>query len=215
MKKLLLSISFILLFCIKLQAKEYVCFYMMNTEIKHTVEENPRQKNLRDGAVQNNALEMLNKNEYKKLKETTENIKGRLSKLNLFIQSIPFAWNMTKFVQGSYEYQEKILQEIQDAPPFVLVIVPDQVAFFKQLQQNILFTYGVVATYGVINEMESKDRRMLLQFGQDEFEALYLQSIGIYSKIRGAKQAFAWKKGMFFASIKEDKRMFDEILKQF
>lgn len=192
-----------------------VCFYMMNTEIKHTMEENPRQKDLTNGAVQNNALELSNKNQFKKLKETTEKIKSRLSSLNLFIQSIPFGWNMTKFIQGSYEYQAKTWQEIQDAPPFVLAVIPDQISFAKQLEQNVLFVYGVVASYGVINEMESKDRRILLQFGQDEFEKLYLQSIGIYSKIRMAKQAFAWKRDMFFASIKEDKQMFDDILKQF
>lgn len=192
-----------------------VCFYMMNTEIKHTMEENPRQKDLTNGAIQNNALELSNKSQFKKLKETTEKIKSRLSSLNLFIQSIPFAWNMTKFIDGSYEYQAKTWKEIQDAPPFVLAVIPDQISFAKQLEQNILFVYGVVATYGVINEMESKERRVLLQFGQDEFEKLYLQSIGIYSKIRMAKQAFAWKKDMFFASIKEDKKMFDDILKQF
>ena len=185
-----------------------VCFYMMNTEIKHTMEENPRQKELTNG-------ELSNKNQFKKLKETAEKIKSRLSSLNLFIQSIPFAWNMTKFIDGSYEYQAKTWKEIQDAPPFVLAVIPDQISFAKQLEQNILFVYGVVATYGVINEMESKERRVLLQFGQDEFEKLYLQSIGIYSKIRMAKQAFAWKKDMFFASIKEDKKMFDDILKQF
>ena len=48
-----------------------VCFYMMNTEIKHTMEENPRQKDLTNGAIQNNALELSNKNQFKKLKETT------------------------------------------------------------------------------------------------------------------------------------------------
>lgn len=216
MKKNIIIIIFgILIFTNKIKSQDMVCFYMMNTEIKHTMEENPRQKELLSGSTQNNALELTNKNQFKKLRETTEKIKSRLSSLNLFIQSIPFGWNMTKFIQGSYEYQAKTWQEIQDAPPFVLAVIPDQISFAKQLEQNVLFVYGVVASYGVINEMESKDRRILLEFGQDEFEKLYLQSIGIYSKIRMAKQAFAWKKNMFFASIKEDKRMFDDILKQF
>jgi hypothetical protein len=192
--------------------QDKVCFYMMNTEIRATVEEDPRQYDMRNGAVQNFGLEEVNKGEFKKMDETTQKIRSRLSSVSLLIQGVPFAWNITKYTQGTYEYQSKIFQELQDAPAFIIVALPDQISFAQQLQQNTLFLYGIIASYGVINQMESKERRILLKFAEEEFQTLFYQAIGIYSKIRTAKATFAWKKAMFFAGIEEDKKMFKEII---
>jgi len=189
-----------------------VCFYMMNTEIRATVEEDPRQYDLRNGSVHNFALEETNRGEFKKMDEVTQKIRSRLNSLSLLIQGVPFAWNITKYTQGTYEYQSKIYQELQDAPTFIVVAIPDQISFVQQLQQNTLLLYGIIASYGVINQMESKERRILLKFAEEEFQRLFYQAIGIYSKIRTAKSTYAWKKAMFFAGIEEDKQMFKEII---
>ena len=186
--------------------KDKVCFYMMNTEIKESVEEDPRQKNMRDGSVKNFGLEEVNKGEFKKMDETTQKIRKRLSSVSLLLQSLPYAWNISRYVDTTYEYQSKIMTELIDAPPFILTALPDQINFVKQVQQNTLLLYGIVASYGVINQMESKERRILLKFAEEEFRDLSFSAMSIYSKIRTAKNAWIWKKSMFFASIEEDKK---------
>jgi hypothetical protein len=195
--------------------QDKVCFYMMNTEIKESVEEDPRQKKMRDGSVKNFGLEDVNKGEFKKMNETTQKIRKRLSAVSLLLQSIPYAWNISKYVDDTYEYQSKIITELSDAPAFILMAIPDQINFAKQVQQNSLLLYGIVASYGTINQMESKERRILLKFTEEEFRDLCYIAMNIYSKIRTAKNAWLWKKSMFFASIEEDKKMFKEILKAF
>lgn len=213
--RFLICVYFLSFSFTKINAEEFVCFYLMNTEIKHSVEENVRQNDMRDGSVVMNGIETYNNEEFKKMKETSQKIKERLSGISLLMQSIPFGWNISRYISGTYEYQSKIYQELSDAPAFVIIAIPDQISFVEQLQQNTLFIYGIIASYGVINDMESKERRILLKFAEEEFEALYFKAMQLYSKIRTAKSAFQWKKQMLWASIKEDKRMFDEILQQF
>lgn len=196
-------------------SKDYVCFYMMNTEIKESVEEDPRQKNMRDGSVKNFGLEEVNKNEFKKMDEMSKNIRKRLTSVSLLLQSIPYAWNISRYIDDTYEYQSKIWNELKDAPAFIVTVIPEQISFAKQVQQNTLLLYGIIASYGAINQMESKERRILLKFAEEEFRDLSFSAMTIYSKIRTAKNAWLWKKSMFFASIEEDKKMFKDIVKAF
>ena len=188
---------------------------MMNTEIKESVEEDPRQKNMRDGSVKNFGLEEVNKNEFKKMDEMSKNIRKRLTSVSLLLQSIPYAWNISRYIDDTYEYQSKIWNELKDAPAFIVTVIPEQISFAKQVQQNTLLLYGIIASYGAINQMESKERRILLKFAEEEFRDLSFSAMTIYSKIRTAKNAWLWKKSMFFASIEEDKKMFKDIVKAF
>lgn len=219
MKGLKLILIFYFLFhCFSVYAKkkkEYVCFYLMNTEIRHTVEENERQKDMRNGASQNYLMETQNKKQFEKLNSTTKNIRSRLSSVSLLMQGIPVGWNISRFIKGTYEYQEKIYEELSDAPAFIIMALPDQFKFAEHLKDNTLFIYGIIATYGVINQMESAERKILLKYAESEFEALFFEAMLIHSKIRTAKSAWQWKKQMFFASIEEDKKMFEDIIKQF
>lgn len=216
MKKSLSLVTLILiLFSQNYKSREYVCFYMMNVEIQNTMEENVRQQNLRNGSAQNFALEAVNKSEFNKMNTTTQKIRSRLSSVGLLLQSIPYGWNITKYIEGTIEYQTKIFEELQDAPPFVIVVIPQQLSFAKHLQQNSLLLYGIIASYGAINQMESKERKILLDFAEAEFKQLYYEAINMHTQIRTTKNAFRWKKQMLIASIKEDKAMFDDIIKQF
>ena len=215
MKRFLIFISILFInneFYSQLFVPDRVCFYMMNTEIRATVEEDPRQNNLRNESSQNLVLENTNKEEFRKMDETTKKIRDRLSSVSLLLQSVPYAWNIIKYTDETYQYQVKIFQELQNSPAFILVALPDQISFAQKLQQNTLLLYGIIASYGVINQMESKERRILLKFAEEEFQSLWFEAIGIHSKITTAKAAFQWKKAMFFAGIEEDKQMFNEIL---
>lgn len=193
--------------------KDKICFYMMNTQIKESVEEDPRQEKMRNGSVKNYGLEEVNKNEFKKMDETTQKIRERLSTVSLLLQAIPFAWNITKYANETYDYQSKIISELKDSPAFIITALPAQFDFAKKVQDNTLFLYGIVASYGVINQMENKERRILLRFAEEEFRDLLFTAMTIYSNIRAAKQAWEWKKGMFSVAIQQDKDMFKEIIK--
>ena len=58
--------------------KEYVSFPMMNQEIRNTMNENERQKTLRNKQALNTTTEGANKRQWTKLKETKTKIQNRL-----------------------------------------------------------------------------------------------------------------------------------------
>ena len=68
--------------------QENVSFPMMNLEIRHTMEENGRQKEMKNKQALNLATENQNKKQWTKLRETTVKIQDRLRFVDFAMQSI-------------------------------------------------------------------------------------------------------------------------------
>ncbi len=96
--------------------QENVSFPMMNLEIRHTMEENGRQKEMKNKQTLNLATENQNKKQWTKLRETTVKIQDRLRFVDFAMQSIPTGYAITQEAARIRNNELLIIEELQTAP---------------------------------------------------------------------------------------------------
>jgi hypothetical protein len=195
--------------------KENVSFPMMNQEIRHSMQENDRQKKMKQWQDTNLATENLNKKQWLKFKETTNKIQDRLRIVDFAMQAIPTGYAI--FLEGQHikDTQLKIINEIQTAPYYVVLILPDEVKFVDDLQMVVRLLTGIVVSYGAINQMEKKERKILLNYALGEVQQLKLDSDLMLMKIRNIKQKIEWTKFLFKYYVNTDIEIITDIMKEF
>lgn len=211
MKKLLL-IAVVILFTQQSFARDYLCFYMLNEEIRHSVEENGRQKTLRNTQLQNLATETVNKEEWWKFKDVTEKINKRLNHVSFAIQAIPTSVKVVNEIERTYEIQRRIAEKLVDAPQWIPLALNNQIEFVDDLQMNIRFLAGIILSYGDLNKMEKAERKILLEHAVNEFSLLRQKASSTYFKIVTAEQKYAYRRSMLDQWFKRDKRIIEDIL---
>jgi len=211
MKKILIFYAF--LAGLHLIKADYVCFLMMNTEIKNTMEENERQKTMQKEQLQNLGIEEVNKTQWTEFKTTYTKIRNRLNTVSLAIQAIPLANNIVHDMEMIYQNQRRIYEELANAPMFIVVALPAEFQFVENLEMNLRLMAGIILSYGAINQMEKKERKILLDYVEQEIGNLRDESSNILSLIIHAKWALQWKKHLLSGWISQDKEIFTDILK--
>ncbi len=214
MKKFYLLILFCGLFNSTFAKGTYVNFWMMNWEIKHTLQENERQKDMHKKEVQNLALEKTNRSKWSKLKKVVKKIQSRLSIVDLALQAIPTGVQLTKKIDKIRKNQKSIFKEAKTLPPNIKVVIDRQITFIKDSQMVLRLIIGLVASYGAINQMEKAERKILLDYAVDEMEQLRRQSSFTLYLIREAKYKMRMKKLRFKYYIEKDKKVINDIIKQ-
>lgn len=210
-------IKFLLTCCITLffiPAKaDYVCFLLLNEEIKNTMEENEEQKKMQQKQLINLSAENVNKQQWDEFQDVSTKIRSRLNSVSLAIQAIPTANNIVRDIQSIYAIQSNIYEELSDAPQFIIVAINGQYEFADHLQMNIRLMAGLVLSYGAVNQLEKKERKILLDYAGSEMRALRHEASGILRKIRNAKYAWQLKKNVLQGWISQDKQIFRDILR--
>jgi hypothetical protein len=190
----------------------YICYYLINSEIQKTMEENEKQKEMRNKQLTNLGLESANKEEWKKYREVTEKIRGRLNNLSFAIQSIPTSVNIVKEIDKIYELQSKIYNELADAPIWIPLALSGQYEFINSLQMDIRLMAGIVLSYGTINGMEKAERKILLDYAQGEIKGLRQQSYSTLQKIINAKRKMKLRNNLFQQWVNRDKKIIQDII---
>jgi precorrin-4 methylase len=144
--------------------KETVSFPMMNQEIRHTMEENDRQKTMKNRQDINLTTEVVNKKQWEKFKETTTKIQERLRLVDFAMQAIPTGYAIFLESQKIQDIQTKIITEIETAPYSLVVVLPAQIKFVDDMQMVVRLLSGIVISYGAINQMEKAERKLLLEY---------------------------------------------------
>lgn len=224
MKKKILLALFLPIFFILLTSsgpstpaweKENVSFPMMNQEIRHSMQENDRQKKMKQWQDTNLVSEKLNKKQWSKFKETTNKIQDRLRIVDLAMQAIPTGYAIFLEGQRIKDTQLKIINEIETAPYYVVLILPDEVKFVDDLQMCVRLLTGIVVSYGAINQMEKKERKILLNYALGEVQQLKLDSDLMLMKIRNIKQKIEWTKFLFKYYVNSDIEIITDIMNEF
>lgn len=195
--------------------KENVSFPMMNLEIRHTVEEHDRQKEMKNRQVANLASENVNKKQWEKFRETTAKIQDRLRIVDFAMQAIPTGYVIYLESQKISELQSQILAEIQTAPYAIASILPAEIKFVDDMQMIVRLLTGIVVSYGAINQMEKAERKILLEYALQEVKQLTLDARIMLMKIRDLKQKIAWIKFQILNYINKDKQIIQEIINHF
>lgn len=195
--------------------KENVSFPMMNQEIRHTMEENDRQKDMKNKQLTNLGLERTNRNEWIKFQETTKKIQDRLRFVDFALQAIPTGYVITIETQRIADLQSKILYEIQTAPYSIVYALPNQVVFVDDMQMVVRLMIGIVASYGAINQMEKAERKILLDYALGEVKKLRKDASFMLMKIRQIKRKVAFRKFLLKNYINKDINIVKDIMNHF
>lgn len=224
MRKLFLSFFFLAVYFVITSSggsstppwqKENVSFPMMNQEIRHTMEENDRQKSMKNWQNQNLATEVVNKKQWEKFKETTTKIQDRLRIVEFAMQAIPTGYAIFLESQKIADIQSKIIDEIQTAPYSIVVVLPSQIKFVEDMQMVVQLLTGIVISYGAINQMEKAERKILLEYALGEVINLRRDSLFMLMKVRDIKRKVEWTKFVVLNYINKDKQIVNHILSQF
>ncbi|MDV2442579.1 hypothetical protein CMV00_02040 [Elizabethkingia anophelis] len=192
--------------------KENVSFPMMNQEIRHALEENDRQKEMLKKQSLSTALEVENRSQWTKFKETSTKIQDRLRFISLAMQAIPTGIAITRDADRIKKTQEGIIDEINTAPYSLVVALPMQIQFVDDLQMVIRLLTGIVVSYGAINQMEKAERKILLDYALGEVENLNRSSTYMLMKVREIKEKVQWQNILFKYYVSRDKQIVKDIM---
>ena len=195
--------------------KENVSFPMLNQEIRHTMEENDRQKTMKNKQNANLTTEIVNKKQWEKFKETTTKIQERLRLVDFAMQAIPTGYAIYLESQKIQDIQSKIITEIQTAPYSLIVVLPAEIKFVDDMQMVVRLLSGIVISYGAINQMEKAERKILLQYALGEVTNLRRDSLFMLMKVRDIKRKVEWTKFVIFNYINKDKQIVEQIISHF
>ncbi len=189
------------------QTGEMASIIMMNQEIRHTLEENSRQRVMRKKETENLTLETANKEQWTKVKKVVKKIQSRLSVVDFAVQGIPTGIVITRKVKKIKNNQKAILKEIKDLPPNLIDVVKREIAFAKDVEMVSRLLIGLVASYGIINQMEKAERKILLDYALKEVERIEKDSSYTLFLIRDAKMVFYFQKMKFKYYINRDREL--------
>ena len=195
--------------------KENVSFPMMNQEIRHTMEENDRQKTMKGKQDINLTTEVVNKKQWEKFKETTTKIQERLRLVDFAMQAIPTGYAIYLESQKIQDIQIKIITEIQTAPYSLAVVLPAEIKFVDDIQMVVRLLSGIVISYGAINQMEKAERKILLEYALGEVTNLRRDSLFMLMKVRDIKKKVEWTKFVILNYINKDKQIVEQIISHF
>ena len=195
--------------------KENVSFPMMNQEIRHTMEENDRQKTMKNKQDINLTTEVVNKKQWEKFKETTTKIQERLRLVDFAMQAIPTGYAIYLESQKIQDIQSKIITEIQTAPYSLAVVLPAEIKFVDDMQMVVRLLSGIVISYGAINQMEKAERKILLEYALGEVTNLRRDSLFMLMKVRDIKKKVEWTKFVILNYINKDKQIVEQIISHF
>ena len=195
--------------------KENVSFPMMNQEIRHTMEENDRQKTMKNRQNINLTTEAVNKKQWEKFKETTTKIQERLRLVDFAMQAIPTGYAIFLESQKIQDIQTKIITEIETAPYSLVVVLPAQIKFVDDMQMVVRLLSGIVISYGAINQMEKAERKLLLEYALGEVTNLRRDSLFMLMKVRDIKRKVEWTKFVILNYINKDKQIVEQIISHF
>ena len=195
--------------------KENVSFPMMNQEIRHTMEENDRQKTMKNKQDINLTTEVVNKKQWEKFKETTTKIQERLRLVDFAMQAIPTGYAIYLESQKIQDIKSKIITEIQTAPYSLAVVLPAEIKFVDDMQMVVRLLSGIVISYGAINQMEKAERKILLEYALGEVTNLRRDSLFMLMKVRDIKKKVEWTKFVILNYINKDKQIVEQIISHF
>lgn len=207
-----LSVVILCFFNSLIYSQDHICYYMLNTEIKATVNENNRQKKMQENQAGNLAAETANKKQWFNYKAKMEKIQQRLNVTSLALQSLPSAYIITQEIKQISALQQKIIEELKDQPTDIRLVFKDQITFVKDAQMTIQLMAGIIISYGTINQMERAERKILLGFVENEFKRLRIHSWTTLSTLRVARNRRAFKANYLKDWISKDKKMIKEII---
>lgn len=194
--------------------KDNVDFIMMNQEIKNTMKEDERQTEMHKKQITNVVAEGYNKSEWNKFKNLKRNVQSRLNSVSLLIQAAPAGIVISRELNETIENQEKLYQLVEDNL-WLLQLLPNEFHFVQDAQDVLLYIVGVVSSYGIINQMEKAERKILIDYAINEVKRIKIDSHMLYFTAKDMVRKKNLNKAILQDIINKDKQIIQDILNNF
>lgn len=189
MKRFLLFV-FLCLISMASWSASYINYLMMNTAIKHTLEEHERQTKIRNNQAVDTQLEDLNREKFSGFRDMYRKVEARLNSLGLLIDAGLLARQAVPLVNSIKESQSELIALLIDNPTLLISATDVEQELAEKAVSILSYMAGIMLTYGDLNRMKSSDRKLLLNFARDELRALNAQS---YRLLRCMQQHIAMR----------------------
>lgn len=176
------------------------------------MDENGRQKEMKNKQTLNLATENQNKKQWTKLRVTTTKIQDRLRSVDFALQAIPTGYAISQEAAKIKKNEQDIIQELKTAPYALVVALPGQIKFADDLQMVVRLITGIVVSYGVINQMEKAERKILLDYALDEVKNLESESYYTLFLIRELRRKIEYKKALLQYYVNRDRQVVGGIM---
>lgn len=193
-------------------ATTYINYLMMNTAIKHSLEENSRQKQLRSNQATATGLEEMNREKLDSFRQLYRRVEARMNSLGLLIDAGILAEQALPLVRSIKTSQSELLLLLTGHPSLLLSAAEVEVELAEKAVSILGYMTGILLTYGEINRMKPSDRKLLLNFARDELRALDGQSYRLLSTLRRSLALKSSGISSFSAWVNEDKKLIQSIL---
>lgn len=176
----------LLLFLLALQAQagSYINYSMMNTAIKHTLEEHERQTKIKENQFIVGGLEQENRAGFSAFRQSYKKVEARMNSLGLLIDAGLLVREAIPLVGSIRQSQEELIALLWTHPTLTLSVIDVEQELLEQAGSLLNYMAGILLTYGDINRMKSSDRKLLLNFARDELRALDGQSYCLLNTVR-------------------------------
>jgi len=190
----------------------YINYLMMNTAIKHTLEEHERQKKIRNNQAVDTGLEDVNRGKLSDFREQYRKVEARMNSLGLLIDAGVLATQAVPLVNSIKQSQEELIALLADNPGLLFTAAGMEQELAEKAVSILSYMAGILLTYGDINRMKPADRKMLLNFARDELRALDAQSYRLLASMQRSLQLKEKGLAEFGRWVNRERSLVNEII---
>lgn len=208
-------VYFLILLGIVPEGSAQVNVQLLHQLVAESKSEHKKQEEARNKQAVSSANEEMNRSQMSILKTKYRELQSRFQTLSLAIDAAQIGLQAAPIVSEIVRQQHLIFQYAGNDPRLIVLAYNAEIDMADQAYLLSNYLYGLVLTFGDLNQMKSSDRRIL--FGHVLTE---LRRIAGASRGLAATMHYAGQKGSlqtinpFQDFINEDKRLVEDILRK-
>jgi hypothetical protein len=211
--KVLLITGFVCTLCLKDgNAKSWICYQLIHTEVDNTLKEHKRQRKIRTNQGLVGTQEEINKEKMGFFREKYEKIRSRLNSVGLLIEAGFVSLEAYPVLEQILETQRDIFDVVSNAPKLTFIAFESETEITDKAMSIVRFITGIVISYGDINQMKPSDRKMLLDHAMNELQTVNRKSYLLLLTLRRAKQQQSLTDNHFASWINQDQKIIQDIV---
>lgn len=194
-----------------------ICSAQTNVALLHQLVDNnkseySRQITLRDKHATSSALEELNLNQTKRLKNTYQDLKKKFSTVGMAMEGLQIGLEALPVLKQISADQLTIVFICQSRPVLAVLAVDTQTELVDRAQLLLRYIYGLALSSGNLGAMSRSDRAMLTDFVVTELKSISLLLSGLKKSLKALNSRDAKTTAGFMDMLQRDKQISQDIL---
>lgn len=193
--------------------KENVSFPMLNMEIRHSLEEQERQKDLKESKARSLGLESSLSKSFESVSQKAVVLASRLEGVALILEASPIAYQISREAQSIYRHQEALISLSLQHPTAGISSISAEAKLLQEMEKTLMLLVGLSTSVGVLNAMQPAERKILLDFALSEVRLLEERAYGILARARNAVEKQRFMRSQIRSLLNRDRALVAGILK--